>query len=1740
MMPTGGGPLIDTYREAKVGDIWISRLDMCLVSPDEARRMSVKRIHDTGTHKRGVPVAGGLNDHLMGSVERQRPCATCHQSLDSCPGHAAHIDLNFPVYNYLYLPYVFLILVRVCVRCHEPLSANLARASQRDEAKRRSHPVLREHYSPEVPVELKATEPSKKEAQICRCCAAPQPKFKRDGASILAKWPESAVASCPEEADLINRPFTARDALEILEGIKPSVYRAMGFKPERSHPSWMITTVLAVAPPCMRPTINESDGSRTCGQDDVTLKIKNVLKASNDVGIHYACCMPWKAKDCGIYIPRNKDGKVDANTVKGLKKEAQERLRSILAYEMPGPDQWRTLPQPWREGSIAEAEAMTPEEIDKLHRLVAVLQNELATFADPAAKPAASAGAGAGTAKPMATAAQDANNAPKGIKTLMDTKNGLIRETAFGKRVDNSLRCVVVGDPSLDIDELGLPVNMCMELGIGEDVFGLNRARLQRAVDLGPTHPDGATTVTRLVRRDDGSDIIDSTVIHLPAHPVPGYSPPTLILGDKVERHLRDGDIIIHNRQPTLHNGSIMVHRVRRNPRGYTIGINPSVTQPYNADFDGDETNGHAVQDVAARADGATLMDVASNMVSPQANHNIVAPVQDAMLGMARLSWPDVFLTREQMSQMVMSLGEGTAEPRAFGVALPKSASQDSVTTGSNSSRIPYTLPPPAVLKPERLWTGKQLLSLLFPTDFRYTKALNDAPKALAEKGPTVLMEVGAWDSQRLVHIRGGDILCGLLCKQTLGTRNNSIVHRMWREYGPKAAMHFVSRGSRVAFEYITSTGFSVGAGDCLTSGATLEAVGKVLDRGTKRVEWIENTMAPPGASKEQRAQAEDLAKRIANNLVIEASKVGRATMLEHVYGPPPEDASKEEVAKRRLWLSRKAGVENNMLQMAWTGSKGTDLNFTQMCLAVGQQCGIEGSRMRPTEGDFTLPPLRTGGLVRATSAASRGWVSRPFALGLRAHEFFYHAQTSRLSIVDVSIKTAETGYMQRRIYKLGESHQVKQGLGLLRNSVGHVIQFVYGGDGACGKQVERVQWPWMQMSDEAILERLTRGNPSQTRLREALGLIRVRDRVRRAKCTVLTPAPETEILTPLDVLGLARSVRCKFRSRTPERHRVSNERVAKDIDDLCDECERTGGMVLKRPLRGMLAGIALLRSTLWSRRVVDKWRLSLEAWETLMEALRSHLTTGRHFAAPGEMVGILAGQCIGEPLTQLTLQTFHFAGVAAKNVTLGMPRLKEILDATPKMKKPNASVYLVRPYSTSRRGAEIAANALIQVDLADIVKGKGRVVSSADADMILESKNPLRRLATTTNATGAQPLETANGRYVRYVLDGVAMRRRGLSSHQVARAVRSALGGPSKAQVFAYALPPTEDGHVLEVHIPAAAAMAARLGTTRESERFEVALLSRVRESLSKRVVVSGIVGVLRAVPEPVQRPSWESDRPEEWMLDVDVAITAKQAFTDIMTAPHVDSTRTHTNNFHWMAASLGIEAASATLHFEIRSALCVDGSYIDERHIGVVADSMTYSGRVLAMSRNGINQINTGWMMNSSFEKTTRILARAATFGQADHVGGGTVSEETILGQTASVGSGAVSLMTQPAYAALWQELRMAGVDPSGLAVPPPPATTFNKRPAAPLGSNMASDVMIQDDEDEEDEDRERQEWRSRGGREEEAYDPVDNYRVNQTPTWPSDQAIDDLLCSARHTEASARRWPSRNQGANMDWEY
>ena len=581
--------------------------------------------------------------------------------------------------------------------------------------------------------------------------------------------------------------------------------------------------------------------------------------------------------------------------------------------------------------------------------------------------------------------ARNSGRPAKAIAQRLKGKEGRLRGNLMGKRVDFSSRTVVSPDPSLELDQLGVPEAIARELTIPEKVTERNIDQLKALVERGDEWPGAKYYISKAHQ----SEIVDLNYMK---------QRPNLQYGDVVERHLRDDDFVVFNRQPSLHKMSIMGHRVKVLP-GNTFRLNLAVTTPYNADFDGDEMNMHVPQNLETIAEVKHIMHVPQQIISPQSNRAVMGLNQDSLLGIRLLTLRDEFLEKRTLFDLLMQFEHWDG-----------------------------TLPKPCILKPRALWSGKQILSFIIP-DINYKRVREEGPGSFYARDESII-------------IRRGEHLVGTMNKSIVGPKKGSLIGCIWIDYGPENTRDFLSYSQKLIVNWMVGFGWTVGIADTIIP---VELLIKIEQKCRE-------------AKKEFYKVLQDTQQDKKRIIVHQPGKTIMES-FEHKVNNLLNDC-RAQIGKM---LNEQVGIENHIKNMIISGSKGNNINISQICGLVGQQ-NVSGCRIPFGFRQRTLPHFMKNDL----GPQSRGFVANSYYKGLTPQEFFFHTMGGREGLIDTAVKTSKTGYIQRRLVKALEDVMVQYDQ-TVRDSQGNIIQFLYGEDGISAEFIEEQKFDLLRLGEEQL-----------------------------------------------------------------------------------------------------------------------------------------------------------------------------------------------------------------------------------------------------------------------------------------------------------------------------------------------------------------------------------------------------------------------------------------------------------------------------------------------------------------------------------------------------------------------------------------------------------------------------------------------------------------------------------------------
>lgn len=1254
-----------------------------------------------------------------------------------------------------------------------------------------------------------------------------------------------------------------------------------------------------------------------------------------------------------------------------------------------------------------------------------------------------------------------------GIKQTLEKKEGLFRMNMMGKRVNFAARSVISPDPNIETNEIGVPLVFARRLTYTEPVTSHNFQEMKKLVINGPSKYPGAMAVedetgqvTNLKYKDQEQRIAIANQLLTPTKPGLKGS-----RNKKVDRHLQTGDVVVMNRQPTLHKPSIMGHRAKVLQNEKTIRMHYANCNTYNADFDGDEMNMHFPQNELARSEAFQIADTDHQYLSATAGKPLRGLIQDHISMGVQFTSRDTFFDRETYQQLLYNC----LRPEDGHTNLDK-----------------LELVPPAILKPRVLWTGKQVISTIL---------LNITPPSRSGLNLTSKSSTSAdhWlerseedftkfqvskqivkfrDTEQVVIFKDGEHLCGILDKAQLGPSVGGLVHSVHELFGHVVAGKIMSIIGRLLTRYLCERAWTCGVDDLY-----LTAEG---DNQRRKHLITSKRIGREVAAKYVSLNADELRhqdSRLLSGLEGVLRDDGQLAGLDQAYNASTSTLT-GDITKDCLPAGlRKPFPRNQMQAMTISGAKGSNVNASLISCNLGQQV-LEGKRVPVMVSGKTLPAFR----AYETDPGAGGYISGRFLTGINPKEYYFHAMSGREGLIDTAVKTSKSGYLQRCVVKGLEGLKTEYDTSVRETSNGSVVQFLYGEDGLdITKQKHLTDFSFLGKNIRSVIaatnaeEDLKRffSKEVQTRQKETLKAVR--------KGRAKTMDPVMTLHPPAGTFG-----------STSESFATSLAKYMKENPDdvikvRADDTER----VSKKTFQGAM---------------------EFKYMKSVVEA--------------GEAVGVVAAQSVGEPSTQMTLNTFHLAGHSAKNVTLGIPRLREILMT--------ASANISTPLMTLKPISEVSTNdgnrfakSISKLSLADLIqdlsvmensgsnKGLSRdyridiqfwpaseyqeehAIKIADVAKTLKTrfipkleklikdemkkkakestlsettasvpdigvsvgreKSPAREIGEDPDREGGEDDEdededvdpddakqtaTKGRQDAMYddpdddevaAAEGSEIDSSGSDDDESSESKRGRRREARRAAQNLREQNPddsetvdsedeavdrdeeetlkTENLHLSKFKFRQDKGQTCRIQLSYDSNTPKLLLLPIVEKAAHLSVIQSipgltNCILVTEKVRDPItnadlKNPETGEDVTEDTITTAGVNLLAMRDYQDIIN-PHT----LYTNSVHAMLRFYGVEAARATIVKEIDSVFKGHGITVDMRHLLLIGDAMTQSGAYMAFSRNGVVKESGSILAKMSFETVMGFLKEAVLEGEEDNLMG--PSARIVVGKRGGMGTG------------------------------------------------------------------------------------------------------------------------------------
>ena len=1171
----------------------------------------------------------------------------------------------------------------------------------------------------------------------------------------------------------------------------------------------------------------------------------------------------------------------------------------------------------------------------------------------------------------------------KSIRQRLKGKEGRLRSNLMGKRVDFSARSVITPDPNIDLDQLGVPMKIALNLTYPEIVNKFNYDILDKYVKNGPDKWPGAKSIEK--KNGKKYSITENSKNDI-----------KLEIGDIVNRHIVNNDWVLFNRQPSLHKMSMMGHRIKV-MKGDTFRLNVSVTPPYNADFDGDEMNMHVPQSIQSVSELINIASVNKQIISPRENKPIITIVQDTLLGIYKLTRSEIIMFNQgsninyNKNTNIYDINDKSVDYKCVDSCMYTYKQMINIISDLSTfdGSIPKSDNKILINGIEtQLWSGKSILSYILPENINLkmnNNSYDDTSSTQNTSKKKILINQNN-DKINIVEIVNGLIKKGTFDKGLFSKTSKGLIHTIYNDLGPERTNDFINDLQKIISYVLLIEGFSIGISDMIADSETNEKIKSVIKERKIQIEEIMQEFhlnifeGVPGQSNND--YFESKVNSILNKTINETGKIGLSNLND----------------------------DNRATYMVNSGSKGKLTNIAQMIACLGQQ-NVDGKRIPYGFDGRTLPHY----YKYDDSSEARGFVENSFISGQTPQEFFFHAMGGREGLIDTAVKTSQTGYVQRKLVKAMEDYMVAFDYSV-RSSSGSIIQFTYGNDGMDGTFVESQSLLLTKLSYDKLLDKFYFDEKTDWK--------KYYNKTLMEKASKISQKSLDDIF--LKLIDYREYLISKIFNGNIQNNINYPVHVQRIVENFCKKQKKSnmlpidihkGNIKLADSLyitdnfnNNKIIQI-LIHIHLNPKILISEYKIKREEYKLICNTIKEKFHNSK--ISPGEMVGAVAAQSIGEPATQMTLNTFHFAGVSAKsNVTRGIPRLKELLHVSKNIKSPSTIISLLPEYSNDKNKISFVKNKLEFTLLKDLILSSSiyydkyntnyETSIQEDKELLSIYKEFIDIENDTDEITNMYPW------IIRLVFDREKMLENGVVMEDIQMKL---LEYDSDRIKFIY----TDDNYKnLIGRISILYDKDEEILTGIQDQSDILSVIKNINEDIINNIVVKGITNITDIIVSEISKSKindensmlHQKENHDIVQYQKNILITDGINLLDIMNSEFVDPYNTHSNDIIEIYENLGIEAGRNILIDEIIDVIDHAGEYINLRHIELLCDTMTSKGELTSINRQGIKRGEAGPLAKCSFEDTTDQLIKAAIFSEKDNLSG--VSSNIMMGQTIKSGTG------------------------------------------------------------------------------------------------------------------------------------
>ena len=829
-------------------------------------------------------------------------------------------------------------------------------------------------------------------------------------------------------------------------------------------------------------------------------------------------------------------------------------------------------------------------------------------------------------------------------------------------------------------------------------------------------------------------------------------------------------------------------------------------------------------------------------------------------------------------------------------------------------------------------------------------------------------------------------ITSGKLNKHAFKGLSKGLIPLIYHDFGPKACKNFLDNTQRLICRWLMLDGFSVGMSDLIITEDHKAKIKEIVNDNKKK--------AYETLDKFRRGE-------LVNNNIFDNEKFIENKLINIM--------NELNSGVQKVCMENLNDDTNRMINMVNSGSKGKESNVTQIMGCVAQ-IKVEGKRIPYGFTGRTLPHYTK----YDDGPEARGFVENGFIEGLTPQEVFFHAMGGREGLIDTAVKTSDTGYIQRRLVKSMEDAKIYYDF-TVRNASGVIVQFIYCEDGMNGSKIERQDIPFIKMNDIELAHNylLTENDELKFYLLKQAADITIKSlsqlknlfkEICEDRDTLITKVFKNKlvdnILYTIPFNRILNDAKSKLKNANVKRKKsdLDAQYILENIKWLKENLIINTDCCLFLRL--------LLNTYLNPKQLIINHGFTKNIFDYIVQKIVRYFK--QSITHPGEMVGVIAAQTIGEMGTQMTLDSFHVSGTdAAVNATSGVPRLKELLSVSKNIKTPTMTIHLKDDVSKILKEDNIDETKIEQAKFSVLgIKTNIEVIrlcNIIDKSEIYWDNGTLTNIPDDKNFVSIYNLfknQHSDDEKSNLVLRLLINKEKLLMYDLKMIDIYTSINNHYNQFINCVFSDDNSNQCIMRITLNINNPQMSQIYETED----HITILKAVEYNIVYNMLIKGVKGIKKVSLDKTQIVEYSLDERKfnnytEWSLNTDGT-----NMKDIFKNKNIKFEKTRSNDIREIYETLGVEAARKALALELETVIGED--QMNYRHLSLLVDTMTSRGQLMSIDRHGINRSDVGPLAKCSFEETTDMLVNASIFSEYDHLNG--VSANVMLGHKAPCGTG------------------------------------------------------------------------------------------------------------------------------------